>query len=236
MNDTDGWLAGTAPLDRRNAAELVLQALRDAVVSGQFPAGSRLPSETRLAQAYGVSRPVIREALRALQTIGLTTTRTGSGTWVLANDPPALGFGRYSARDLAEARPGIEVPAAGWAARRRSDDQAARLMELCDAMEAQTVHSTYVRLDTDFHALIAAASQNAVFTGIVTDARDSLMRQSELLNVMAARMTASNQEHRRIAQAICDGDPDAAEDAMRVHLAAVARVIDHISAPKTGKS
>ncbi|MDB6452972.1 FadR/GntR family transcriptional regulator [Falsirhodobacter sp. 20TX0035] len=223
MTDIDDWLTAPAPFHRKNAAELVFEELRDAILAGRFPVGSRLPSETRLALKYRVSRPIVREALRSLQTLGLTQTRTGSGTYVLA--PPDRSYGRYSARDLAEARPCVEVPAAGLAALRRTGDQLAGLLALCERMEREEDHDLWVRLDSDFHALIAESSQNAVFAGVVADARESLMRQSSLLNVMEARRDASNIEHRVIAEAIRDERREAAETAMRDHLDKVGQVV-----------
>ncbi|WP_128255383.1 FadR/GntR family transcriptional regulator [Falsirhodobacter deserti] len=229
MTDLEGWLSQPGAFSRKSAAEHVFDELRRAIRDGMFPAGSRLPSEARLAQKYGVSRPIIREALRSLQSLGVTRTRTGSGTWVLPPDElTPLRYGRYSARDLGEARPCMEVPAAGLAALRRTDDMAARLLSLCDAMDAQENHDLWVRLDSDFHGLIAEASQNAVFVQVVADARDALMRQSELLNVMEKRREAASAEHRVIADAIRAGDRPAAEAAMRAHLAAVEQVVARI--------
>lgn len=225
MNDIDHWLAEPAPFHRKSAAELVFEELRGAIRAGQFPVGGRLPSETQLALKYRVSRPIVREALRSLQTLGLTQTKTGSGTYVLEPPPPDRSYGRYSARDLAEARSCVEVPAAGLAALRRSADQLSRLLALCDRMEREEDHDLWVRLDSDFHALIAESSQNAVFAGVVADARESLMRQSSLLNVMEARRQASNVEHRAIVEAIREGSRDAAEEAMRDHLGKVEQVV-----------
>ena len=75
------------------------------------------PWEAELAARYGVSRSVVREALRSCAALGLTQTHTGKGTFVVsARSTGDLVLGRYSARDLTEARPHVEVPAAGLAA------------------------------------------------------------------------------------------------------------------------
>lgn len=219
MNKVADWLTHKSPVSRKNAAETVFEDLRGAILAGQLPVGTRLPSEAKLAERYGVSRPIIREAMRSLQTLGLTRSRSGSGSFVISDrQAPELAYGSYSARELIEARPFIEIPAAGWAALRRSPEQMARLMQLCDSMERQEDALKWVRLDTDFHFLIAEAAQNAVFVRIVTDSRDALMQQSELVNLMADRRPTSNEEHRRIAQAILAGAEDEARAAMRDHL------------------
>lgn len=206
------------PGQPENAAETVFEDLRGAILAGQLPVGTRLPSEAKLAERYGVSRPIIREAMRSLQTLGLTRSRSGSGSFVISDrQSPELAYGHYSARRLIRRGPSSD-PSAGWAALRRSPEQMARLLQLCDSMERQEDALKWVRLDSDFHCLIAEAAQNAVFARIVTDSRDALMMQSELVNMMADRRLTSNEEHRRIAQAIRAGSEDAARAAMRDHL------------------
>jgi len=212
-----------------NAAEAVFEDLRTAITSGRVEVGSRLPSETHLAKKYGVSRPVIREALRSLQTLGMTQTRTGSGTFVTTSYPASdLRYSGYSARDLIEARPFIEVPAAGWAAVRRSAEQANALLKLCDAMDREEDPHRWVRLDSEFHMLLAKSSGNTLFEKIVTDARDALMQQSELVNLMASRRLASNREHRQIAVAVDSGSQDDASRAMELHLGEVKQAVTEI--------
>ncbi|MEB2844419.1 FCD domain-containing protein [Rhizobiales bacterium RZME27] len=229
MSASADWLSENSPISRKNAAEVVFDELRSAIVSGRIEVGTRLPSEAHLAKRYGVSRPVIREALRSLQTLGMTQTRTGSGTFITTSTPSAdLSYSGYSARDLIEARPFIEVPAAGWAALRRSEQQASDLMTLCERMDAEEDPHRWVTLDSEFHMLLAKASGNAVFEKIVTDARDALMQQSELVNMMASRRVASNGEHRRIAVAVNAGSQDDASRAMELHLGQVKLVVTEI--------
>ncbi|WP_323718051.1 FadR/GntR family transcriptional regulator [Paracoccus aminovorans] len=229
MNNVADWLTDESPVSRRNAAETVFEDLRGAILAGQLPVGTRLPSEAKLAERYGVSRPIIREAMRSLQTLGLTRSRSGSGSYVISDrQSPELAYGQYSARELIEARPFIEIPAAGWAALRRSPGQMARLMQLCDSMERQEDALKWVRLDSDFHCLIAEAAHNGVFGRIVTDSRDALIRQSELVNLVADRRVTSNHEHRRIAEAIRAGSEEAARAAMRDHLDEVEQAMGRI--------
>ncbi|WP_288429789.1 FadR/GntR family transcriptional regulator [uncultured Agrobacterium sp.] len=228
------WIYEANPVSRKNAAESVFEDLRSAIVSGRLTVGTRLPSETHLAGRYGVSRPIVREALRSLQTLGMTQTRTGSGTFVLTDSPRnELRYGGYSARDLMEARPFIEVPAAGWAALRKTDAQLAHILKLCDAMDAQEDPHKWVRLDSEFHSAIAQASGNSLFAKVVADARESVSQQSELLNLMAHRRVASNVEHRVIAEAIAAGSDEAARNAMEAHLGKVKQVVTAIMGDDT---
>lgn len=230
MNLSDSRTAGQpAPLARLSAAEAVFNAIRQDIESGAVPVGSKLSSESTLSQQYGVSRSVIREALRSCTALGLTVTKTGKGTFVVAdkvaND---LSLGQYSARDLTEARPHIEVPAAGLAAERRSDGELETLRHLVAAMRTETDPESWVALDSSFHAAIARASGNRVFASVVADIRGALAHQSETLNMVADRQHASDIEHQNILAAIEAGSAEDARAAMAHHLQAVGLALDSI--------
>lgn len=223
---TEGWLDRPVAINRKNAAEAVFDDLRAAIESGSLPVGTRLPAEAGLATRYGVSRPVVREALRSTQALGLTQTRTGSGTYVVATAPaPELTYGSYSARDLMEARPFIEVPSAGWAAERRTPEQLAGLVGLVAEMDVEEDPHAWTELDSRFHSAIAEASGNLLFRKVVADAREALSQQSEVVNLVAHRREASNGEHRRILEAIEAGDGAGARERMAEHLREVAQVL-----------
>lgn len=207
----------------------MFNTIRADIESGAIPVGSKLSSEAILAQQYGVSRSVIREALRSCTALGLTVTRTGKGTFVIAarvaND---LTLGQYSARDLTEARPHIEVPAAGLAAQRRTAEELETLRDIVAAMATETDPESWVALDSTFHAAIARASGNKVFASVVSDIRDALAHQSETLNMVADRQHASDVEHQQILAAIEAGSAENARAAMAHHLDAVGAALDSI--------
>lgn len=212
-----------------SAAEAVFADLRDAIVSGQIDVGGRLPAESALAARYGVSRSVVREALRSCTALGLTETKTGKGTFVVRDRITGdLDIGEYDARELMEARPHVEIPAAGWAAERRTEEDLRALAELTDAMRAENDHRAWVILDGRFHTAVARASKNRVFEAITVDIREALTRQSETLNLVAHRRGTSNDEHDRIVAGIRSGDYDHAADAMAAHLAAVRGAVESL--------
>ncbi|ADX74891.1 FadR family transcriptional regulator [Pseudarthrobacter phenanthrenivorans] len=230
MNLSDSRTAGQpAPLARLSAAEAVFNAIRQDIESGRLGVGSKLSSEATLSQQYGVSRSVIREALRSCTALGLTVTKTGKGTFVVANQVANdLTLGQYSARDLTEARPHIEVPAAGLAAERRTEEELDTLRHLVAAMGTETDPESWVALDSSFHAAIARASGNKVFASVVADIRDALAHQSETLNMVADRQHASDVEHQQILAAIEAGSAEEARAAMAHHLHAVGVALDSI--------
>jgi GntR family transcriptional repressor for pyruvate dehydrogenase complex len=226
----DSWTDRPGRIVRRNAAESVFEDLCSAIESGELPVGVKLPPEAALAERYGVSRSVVREALRSCQALGLTATKTGSGTIVVAARASAPHYGRFSPEDLIEARPYIEVPAAGWAARRRTETQLAELSRLVEAMHAETDPARWVKLDTQFHLGIAQASGNEVFATVIAAIRDALSEQSRLLNAsIARRRGASNHEHRTILDAIASGDFADASDSMRQHLDQVEDAVNQVN-------
>lgn len=233
MNLSDSWTAGQAPIQRVSAAEAVFKAIRAAIEDGKLPIGSKLSSETALAAQYGVSRSVIREALRSCTALGLTETQTGRGTFVIAarasND---LVLGQFSARSLMEARPHIEVPAAEFAATRRTAEQLEELRVILVEMSNEDDPEIWVSLDASFHAAIARASGNGVFQSVVSDIRGAMVNQSETINLITGRTRQSDVEHLIIYDAIERRNAKDAGLAMATHLSAVDTALQQIMGEK----
>ena len=148
MSDGD-WIE---PAVRLNATDQIRAALIRAIREGQLPVGSKLPSESDLAQRFGVERPVIREALGSLRVLGLTASQTGRGTFVISPDVKLpLALGAVSSEDLYEARLFLEVPAARLAALRRTsadvDELQASVARYTEAIEPEA----RVKDDVHFH-------------------------------------------------------------------------------------
>jgi GntR family transcriptional repressor for pyruvate dehydrogenase complex len=229
VNLSDSWTARQHPIQRISAAEAVLDSLRTAIEDGHLPVGGKLASEAALAAQYGVSRSVVREALRSCQSLGLTETKTGKGTYVVSNRVSGdLALGRFSARALMEARPHIEVPAAELAAGRRTDEDLDSLRGILDAMAQEDDPQQWVALDTSFHAAVARASGNGVFERVLSDIRDGLASQSETINLITGRQYQSDVEHRAVFDAIERGDGHGAGAAMSNHLGQVALALQEI--------
>jgi DNA-binding FadR family transcriptional regulator len=211
--------------------EAVLVHLRGAIERGDYAIGDKLPSEAELCRTLEISRPVLREALRALQTMGLTVSKTGTGTFVVANAVEDPTFGDYAASDLLEVRRHVEIPVAGYAALRRTPENLDHLAHLLDRMEQETDTTAWVAMDTLFHLAVAEAAQNPVFRRVIEEIRDALARQSAFLNELGGRREQSNREHRAIVEALIDGsEPDAVE-AMSHHLDRVETTLTDIVRP-----
>lgn len=215
-----------SPIQRVSATEAAFQSIKALIGDDALEIGDRLPGEITLAKQLGVSRSVVREALNACATLGLTETRSGSGTFVISKTPSgAAEFGGFDPIELMEARIHVEVPTAGYAAERRTRSDISDMRRLLERMRDTTSIHDWVRLDHAFHTLVAQASYNAVLVSITNLMRRSLDLQSEFLNITQARQQDSDVEHAAILDAIEVGDKAAAERAALDHINAVAAAI-----------
>src|SRR6185369_14854924 len=121
---------------RRGAVADVQTRLQDQIAAGRYKPDARLPSESELCKAFGVSRPVVREALMGLQALGLTTSQPGIGTFVVSDRVRVpLFLGRYSPAHVREVRRCIEIPAARLAAERRTDREVGEIAAILARMD-----------------------------------------------------------------------------------------------------
>jgi DNA-binding FadR family transcriptional regulator len=229
--DLIATLSGRNPA--RNLHTDVLWEMGFAIVSGQYPEGTILPSDTDLLERFGVSRTVLREALKTLAAKGLIEARARIGTRVLPRgrwnlfdaDVLAwffeLGPDVTFLRSLAEVRIGIEIEAAALAAERAQPEQAAALIGWVEKMADAQTPADFARFDLEFHRVVAEASANpfmASISALVEMALTAAFTISSPVNDAAA-LAVTVDVHRRIAVAIADQDPDAARKAMREAIA-----------------
>jgi DNA-binding FadR family transcriptional regulator len=217
--------------------ERICDRIIEAIRAGRWLPGERMPAERELAEALGVSRPSLREALGALQVLGVLETKHGSGTWVAANaievvaqSPPAnlLGVdGDISPVAVLEARLTIEPPIVRVAASRyRPDARIEQLLEMMnEARDWEDPAHRAVWSDADrlFHRRLAAQTDNPVFLAFADHVAfvmgQPLWRRlrDEMLTV-PGRIEASIEEHARMYDAIVRGDMDGAERAANDHV------------------
>lgn len=219
---------GLSKIVRAQAADDVASQLGDLVRSEQLRPGDRLPSELKLAELLGVSRPVVREALRSLRSVGLIVSKPGSGSYVAEPGTSGLPLllGRYRATDLHEVRTLIEVPAAGFAAQRASRAQVDHLHALTREMDETSEHPVYAELDARFHIALAECTANAVHVRLVTDLHELIVENSDLaLSANQTRQEQTTSEHRAIVDAVERRDADGAMSAMNKHLAVVSALL-----------
>ncbi|TWC71236.1 FadR/GntR family transcriptional regulator [Herbaspirillum sp. SJZ099] len=200
--------------------------LRKLIVDGEFPVGSRLPSERDLAVQLGVSRPSLREALIALEVEGYIEVRMGSGIYVC---PPAPHEGLIDLSseagplELIRAREMIEGEVAYAAARNATDAQIDAVDEAFQLMIAHTdAGINPLEADRLFHIRVAEATGNSVLVGLVTQLFDA--RLGPLFKRLHSHFDSkvvwyeAVDEHALVMQALRERNPDKARAAMRRHM------------------
>ncbi len=220
----------------RTRARTVADQIIDGIVSGKYPPGSRLPTELELCAATGVSRATLREAMKSLQQLGVTSIEQGRGSFVNPADSwspfdPAVLAARvgHAAADpgapwpvqLAEARKVVEVEVAGLAATRRSEEDLRTMRGALTAMRAASRvrdAEAFAIADLAFHQAVMDAAGNE-FIRALFDPVARLLHVSRVESSQPAiRRTGALRAHRVIMQAIAAGDPAQAAGAMREHL------------------
>jgi GntR family transcriptional repressor for pyruvate dehydrogenase complex len=228
MND----IATPGVLERSRLSDTIYAALQDDIVGGKYSVGDRLPPENQLAQHFSVSRPVVREALRRLQSDGIIVSRQGSGTYV-QRSPAKQVTTLTSSQKLRDALQGFEVRlsleelAAKLAARNRSERDLADMERATEALRlafASNV-SRQAEMDADyaFHRAIVVASGNQLLLDVLDGVAERLKAGMHV--TLSLTHDASEQrrarvldEHDRVLKAIRVGDPDSAGIAMRYHI------------------
>ena len=205
----------------------VTRRLLDFFTTGPLQPGDRLPPERQLAASMGVGRSAIREALAALELLGVVDVRPGSGTYLRGRAsellPQTLSWGVLidapKTRELIEVRHGLEVQAARLAAGTASSDVVAELEDQLATMESHLDdYSAFVAADMRFHQTIAGAAHNAVLEDLLQSVR-SLIRvwvERALDDSDHARLACA--EHRAVLDALRAHDSAAAAHAMSAHM------------------
>jgi GntR family transcriptional repressor for pyruvate dehydrogenase complex len=214
--------------------EQVVERISDQIFDGSLRKGDQLPNERALAEQYGVSRTVIREAMKTLANTGLIEVRTGQGTFVVDDTAGALknsiqtlmriGSDENRLRELVELRELLEPGVAELAARRAERDELERMQAMIDEMSSHMDdEASYIRADNRFHQLIALASRNRLIPRILDSIVDLLNELRGEIFQVEGGPERGQAHHRTILAAIRDRDAPAARMAMEDHLAQVKR-------------
>jgi GntR family transcriptional repressor for pyruvate dehydrogenase complex len=209
-------------------SDKVTDAILEMIASNRLKPGDALPAERELGTQFGVSRTVIREAVRALSAKGLLEVKSGSGVRIVAVHPEQVSesmrhYVKGSMMDYSkvdEVRRVLEVAAAGLAAERATaediaaiDDTIVRFENECSDLEAS------VRIDIEFHRSVASATHNELFL-VLHDSIGQMLVEVRRRNLSRGRPERRLvvKMHRRIRDGIAAHDPEAAQEAMRAHL------------------
>jgi len=230
--ESAGITAALGTIDAGSPVSEVTRRLLDLFTSGSIEPGTRLPPERQIAATLGVGRSAVREALAALEVLGIVSVKPGSGTYLrgTASDllPNTLSWGlligRQSTDELLEVRAGLEIYVTRLAAARQNETDLKKVAKaLADMRSAAANLTAFAKADRAFHDGLAAASGNRLLIDLLQVVRS-------LLQVYANRAVQSEQdarqaqlEHEAIYAATVSGDEDAAASAMAAHMTTAAR-------------
>jgi len=204
--------------------------ISDLIDRGEFGNEGRLPSELALADRFGVSRPVVREALSRLRSQGVIVSRKGSGSYIQKLRTPLGAPGFWPIDSLAavrkcfEFRTGVEGEAAFFAAQNHAPETLEAIRQALERMEAAaTDGAVATRADLEFHLAVARASGNEYFEAVLQSMRTPIefainLARSLTLTRPLEHLRIVQTEHVVLFQAIEARDKDAARAAMRRHI------------------
>jgi len=206
----------------------VARRLMDLFTSGSIQAGTRLPPERHLATALGVGRSAVREALAALEILGIVDVRPGSGTYLRGTASELLPqtlrwgllIGERNTTELLELRSGLEIYVARLAASRATASDLDAIADRVENMRASVGNlSAFARADLEFHHSLAEAAGNKVLIDQLHVVRSLLQVYADRAVHDAAEALVAIAEHDAVHKALVAGDEDAAASAMAMHMA-----------------
>jgi len=211
-------------------SDKVADTMLETILANRLNVGDPLPSERELGEQFGVSRTVVREAVRALVAKGVIEVRSGSGLRVAAVNATTvsesmslyLRGGTLDFEKVQEVRALLEVHLAGLAAERASADDVASLRQIHTRMQNETSDfDAAARDDLEFHRRIARATHNELFL-LLLDSIGSSLIDIRRSNFASGSIPMTLNQHQAILERIAAHDPAGARAAMNAHLDSVA--------------
>jgi len=212
----------------------IVEQIRDLIKEGRLKPGDKLPPEQILAEEFGTSRPSVREALSALEILGITESRGGKGNFIKNN----LNIPSYEQKyreleeeespfEILEARKAVETEIVGLAAKKATKEDIVSIRESLDKMkENMTDIPKIMEIDREFHINIARAAQNNLLFSMMLHLND-LLKENLWTNMkekswsIPGRPQKYFEEHAEIFNAIKNKDSRGARKRMYDHLAGV---------------
>ena len=241
--------AAIEPLEREpRLYERLVDKILGLISSGAWKPGFRLPPERELSEAFGVSRTVVREAVKALEARGVLESTAGSGVSVRLADFNMVSRSLQTYMQLSnrvdfeirlnEVRRVLEVEMVALAASRITPEQMTQLHQICKQMrERQNTAKQMAELDFRLHVTLAEATQNDLFkvllAPLIHQLRDQIILTWEDFPRPAEEVF---DQHEAIVTAVQNGNADAARQAMTKHLMFSRQVLEDISKARKDKN
>jgi GntR family transcriptional repressor for pyruvate dehydrogenase complex len=218
---------GGGTLERRSISEQVANRILAMIKSGNLKSGDRLPTEQQMGIAFGISRPPLREALKALTLMGVLESRQG-GRYTVTDLSPSrlvapfnvmLSVADYDVHEHFEARAVVDLELVRLSAERASPDQRQRILAL--AVDGRAFHEDPVAfrlIDIEFHQALNDGAGNRLLAALAQGLYDVALDVRRVASAMPGVITKSVAQHCEVAEAVLAGDAEAAMRAYRRHL------------------
>jgi GntR family transcriptional repressor for pyruvate dehydrogenase complex len=225
----------------------VANRIRQFVERGELQPGARLPSEPELAEKLKISRNVLREAIKRLESIGLLSVRRGLGTFVgdggtLSTTTKlvrsAMAFSPRDVTKVAELRRAIECDAVRTAAVNATDADLAELDTIFEKMKTSDTVGT-MQHDLEFHMKIVGMADNPLLTNVMNVIQEFIYAGMVQTRPVEQDVPYTGDQHLDILKGLRERNPDKAERAMRFHMDLLTRRLDRVeevSKPDVGAS
>ena len=230
-------------IERTTVTENIIDQIKEKILSGEIKPGEKFPSERVLAESLCVGRTSVREALRALQYMGVLEVRCGEGTFLSKNTSifaehfkASHLLKRFSVRELVEARKIVEGSTVYLAAKRSSPDERHILQEIyLQAEKNSGDERKFLNADFDFHKKIAEMSQNSVLVEMLFTVRELTLKENTDVIKKYGQIEQALLFHRKILEAILACDPARARREMIEHLENIENTIASLCEKQFGE-
>jgi len=222
MRNDNHFSNGIPDLSRGKLRDRIVESLTDMILESDLKPGDQLPSQQELTEKLGVSRVVLREAVQWLEARGLVEAIQGKGVVIKVPDLVSalrgltllLRHHSSTLADLWQARSFLEPEMAALAAEKATTEHIEGMKEAVSQMQAPSADAaTVIEADVRFHNLLTEATGNAVL-GLFREVTAALLQKSMEITTKNLKIC----DHSDILEAICNRDPEAAREAMRIHI------------------
>jgi GntR family transcriptional repressor for pyruvate dehydrogenase complex len=221
------------PIGKQRVAEEIVQQLRTLILRGHYATGEKLPPERKLAEDLGVNRASLREAIKALEQMGLVKTRQGDGTRVLdfmqtagvelvSHLVAGAADGASSVDvldDVMEFRRIFARDVAFLSAERANPENIVKLEEIAKRAEADVAPDELLKIDFEFYLELTRAARNRVFQLLINTIRAAVLSHAAFLAQVSPAPQVIRQHHRDVIAALKARQPDKAARAVNDYLA-----------------
>lgn len=227
-------------IGEERAFDGILKQIIENIQTGNLKAGAALPAERTMAEAMGVSRPAVREVLRALELLGIVKSVPGGGNYITENldtwliGPLSILFRLNNGylRQNQQLRAALERETALLAAKKCTPLDAAELWMILARLDAAEDEKTRGKLDQELHQKIARIADNPMLYSVLSAAdqlteniiegtRDYIMKKNQSASVV-------DEQHHKLVEAIINGNVEEAELAMSQHMETIEQYLDEI--------